>query len=645
MSILDDLKSDEPDDEFADPLPPNTQEAETRPLNAQHCVVDAAVAAALPTDMLTRLRGEESLAVVARVPSAAWVHPVESAMIRLGVTCEFFCRDGSIKSHTPEIGNVDVASRLSRGRSAFGIAPSISLLPRALVASADLTVEIRIDGAILGSAISRYTGTELQVEQAIGLGLDLHDIVAAFRAGSPADEIVDRLRRMAGRLASPRQDRLPQLIDAVEYGNAREWGLALGRDLEDYRAGRLAWSEISGNALFGGAPGVGKTYFGRVLAQHLGIPLIATSISELFAASAGYLDSVIKALREVFARAEAAAPCAILLDELDALPSRDALNDRNASWWTPVIADLLLLLDSASNRRRDGVFVWAATNHPDRIDPALLRPGRLDRVIPFTPPGPAGIASIIRHHLAGDLTDADLTTIGHLGLGRSPAELAMAVRLARQTARDARRNLAYDDLLGALAPRAEIEPAMLRRISLHEAGHAVIAIVLGVDIVVAVDLIGSDGAFGQTVMRRPSGIETRQTIENRVTSQLGGRATEMVFYDGDCSANAGGSVDSDLGRVTEAVTAMRVSHGLNEAGELAYLGGPDRCGTLLQYDPMLRMAVNQDLARLHARAVDIVERHRASIEAVAAALADRRHLTGDEVRRLVEAHPGTPTLA
>lgn len=478
------------------------------------------------------------------------------------------------------------------------------------------------------------------------IGLDLHDIVAAFRAGSQADEIVDRLRRMAGRLASPRQDRLPQLVDAVEYGQAREWGLALGQDLEEHRAGRLAWSEISGNALFGGAPGLGKTFFARILAQHLGIPLIATSISELFANSAGYLNSVIKALRDVFARAEASAPCAILLDELDALPSRNSINgDRNASYWTPVIADLLLLLNSASNGRRQRVFVWAATNHPDRIDPALLRPGRLDRVIPFTPPGPDGIASITRHHLAGDLADTDLTAIGHLGLGRSPAEIAAVVRSARQTARGARRDLAYDDLLDAFAPHSEIEPGLLRRIALHEAGHAVLAIVLGVDEVVAVDLLGSIRALGQTVMRRPNGIETRPTIENRVTSQLGGRATEAVFYDGDCSANAGGSGDSDLGRATEAITAMRLSMGLGHVDELAYLGSPERCATLLQYDPVFRQAVNQDLARLHARAVDIVERHRVAIEAVAAALAERRHLTGNEARSIVAAHPGTPALA
>lgn len=93
--------------------------------------------------------------------------------------------------------------------------------------------------------------------------------------------------------------------------------------------------------------GDGKDSLRQILANQLGVPLIATSIADLFATIAGFLDSVIKATNEIFSRAEAAAPCVFFLDELDALPGRHDLDARSASWWTPVIANLRLLLDLA----------------------------------------------------------------------------------------------------------------------------------------------------------------------------------------------------------------------------------------------------------------------------------------------------------
>ena len=286
------------------------------------------------------------------------------------------------------------------------------------------------------------------------------------------------------------------------------------------------------------------------------------------------------------------------------------------------------------------MFVWAASNHPTRIDPALLRPGRLDRVIHFRPPGPEGIVSIVHHHLEGELPGIDLTAIGQLGLGRSPAEIAAAVSSARRAARAAKRALGYDDLVEALAPRADVDDATLRRIAHHESGHVVTAIALDVDEVVAVDVVGNAGAYGRTVMRQRPGIETRATIENRAVSQLGGRAAECEIYDGDCAGNAGGDTSSDLAAATGAVTALRISLGLG--GELTYRGGPDAVTDLLRTDPMLRAAVDRDLARLHARAIDIVRRHRSALDAITAALLKRRHLTGDEARRIFARHAPAP---
>lgn len=649
------------EDEADLPPPGETFHPDRCPIrtDAARCLADATIDAALTPAIRARLTGNEAIAVVMRVPGASWVAPIELAVRRLNDRARTVARDGSNRTaHRPDAGNGDAARQLAKGEMVIGISALPSILPRALTAAADLTLEIRFDAEILGAAMARFTTSVAPPDAIEGLGaLDFDDLVSGFRAGSSPAEIAERLRRSARRLAAPREDRLPNLADAVEYGEAREWGLALARDFERFRKTRrnrnnrsdgLAWSEVGtgANALFGGPPGLGKTYFARILANHLGVPLISASISDIFATSAGYLDSVVKGIREVFAKAEASAPAAVLWDELDALPSRESLNNINsrssnaASWWTPVIAEFLLQLDSAVAGRRRAVFVWAASNHPHRVDPALLRPGRLDRVIVFRPPGPEGVASILRHHLGTDLPGVDLTAIGQLGFGRSPAEIAAVVSTARRAARGANRALGYDDLVGALAPKPDVDEATLRRIARHESGHVVTAIALGVDEVVAVDVLGNAGAFGRTIMRQHKGLETRATIENRVIHQLGGRAAEFATYAGDCAANSGGDSSSDLALASAAVTALRISLGLG--GGLAYLGGPDQAADLLRADPELRAAVDGDLARLHGRAVEIVCRHRSALEAIAAALVERRHLTGDDARAIFASHPPAP---
>ncbi|MBR0913868.1 AAA family ATPase [Bradyrhizobium japonicum] len=620
---------------------PAEPEARFGRVEASRCLADAALEAALAPEVAARLGGAEQIALTVRVPSAEWVKPIGAAFRRLESQLEIIARDGSSRSgHKADAGNEEVGRHLSRGRSVVGIAHSVALLPRALIAAADAALEVKSDAAVVGIAIARHVGASPPDGPIEGLGsLDFNDLVSAFRPGSDATEIAERLRLAGKRMCSPRSDRLPRLSDAVEYGPARDWGLALGFDFSEWRAGRLAWRDVGGagaNAVFVGESGLGKTFFARVLAAHLGIPLIATSIAETFASSAGYLDSVIKAIRETFARAEASAPCALLWDEIDALPMRSALDGRSSSWWTPVVTEFLTLLDSAVSSERVGVCVWAATNYENRLDPALIRPGRLERIIRFAPPGPEGLVSVARHHLAGELAQADLSDVGRLGIGRGPAGIAAAVKEARRAARQAGRALVLDDLVEALAPRADVDPTTLARVCGHEAGHAVVALALEVDEIVAVDVIGTADSLGRTMMRGREAVETRATIEDRVTARLGGRAAEAVLFDGDCSANSGGGETSDLAMASRAISALHFSEGLG--GGLVYLGDDEAAASMLRLDVRFRATVEADLARLHDRAVAILRRERRALEAIAAALADRRHLGADEIRRLFHAN-------
>jgi hypothetical protein len=260
--------------------------------------------------------------------------------------------------------SVEVAVHLARGRPVVGVAAHRDALPSVLRRAADVTLTMgTLDGATLGRAIQMFTGTRAPtgIDDKLALGLDFNDLVSAFRKNSSAADIVDRLRKAGAALrGGGSAERLPDLETAIEYGAARVWGLALARDITDFKAGKRA-----------------------------------------------------------------------------------------------------------------GIVVVGLTNNIAGVDAAILRPGRLKRAIEVTRPDHAGILNVLRHHLDDSLNDADLTEVGHLLAGSTPADVMMVVRGARRIARYAGHELELDDLLQSIAPLEQIPANALMRISAHEAGHAV----------------------------------------------------------------------------------------------------------------------------------------------------------------------------
>jgi hypothetical protein len=159
-------------------------------------------------------------------------------------------------------------------------------------------------------------------------------------------------------------------------GEAMAWANRLLADLERWRAGEIPFEAIERHVVLASEPGLGKTTFARSLAKSARLPLVATSVGAWFSSSAGYLDSVVKAIDGAFARAAASAPAILFLDELDALPSREALGPREGSWWTPVIGHMLTTLDGAISGVAGRLIIVGATNYAQKLDPALIRPGR-----------------------------------------------------------------------------------------------------------------------------------------------------------------------------------------------------------------------------------------------------------------------------
>jgi cell division protease FtsH len=610
--------------------------------SARCAIIGTAFHAATSGAIRRQLKGNSALALVVLVPGPSWIQPVRNLFVqRFGKQWQAIATEALRTPQQKSERNSEVAADLARGRPVIGVAVERDALPAALTTAADLTIRINTPGGVtIGRAIRMFTGQPAPavIDEKIAFGLEFHDLVAAFRANSSPAEIVERLRKAAAAMrGAGTTERLPALEQAIEYGDARTWGMALARDIADYRAGRLDWQDVDRGAVLFSEPGLGKSLYARILAQACGVPLVAFSIADLFANSPGYLDSVIKASREMFERAAALAPCILFLDEIDALPNRATMSPRGADWWTSVITDFLLSLDNAVAGKRAGIVVIGATNNIEGVDAAVLRPGRLERAIEVKRPDHAGAVNILRHHLNGELSEADLTDIAHLMDGSTGAEIMMAVRGARRIARYAGRALELDDLLRAIAPVDDIAPAALNRICIHEAAHAVASLVVLSGVLKRCIVGSTAGSAGRTLIQRDTDdLLTRDSVERRAVVLLAGRTAEQILI-GDAGLGAGGDDESDLAQVTQLIATLHASTGLGDT--LTYIVSHQDVLNAVRADRELRSKVEQHLRSLQARTDEIVRRHRDAIIAVADQLSIRRQLSGEEIRRIVEATP------
>ena len=613
-------------------------------MSAVEALVTAALDEALTPIARKQLRGAKRLAVVIGVPSKGWVQAVKQHLFGLSsLPTVDFSRDGSMRSRDVRTeGNDEVSSALASGKRVIGVSQAPDrMLPESLLNSADLRISVRAPRvSTITKAMKlclRGRRPKLPISEADVAGLDFSDFVSAMRKGSSPQEAASRLRATVdARWPAARRLRLPSLEEATFYGEAREWGLRLKSDVDAWRAGEIA--DLSGadkGVCLYGPPGSGKSYFAMILADSLKLPLVSTSVAELFATSTGYLDSVIRAQRKVFETALARAPSIMFIDELEAMPNRAMLSPRGRDFWLPLVDDFLLLLDSATSSR-DGVVVIGATNRIEDIEVALLRPNRLERAIEVRAPDDAAdLAQIIRFHLRDDLLDSDLLSIAETGIGATAAEAMMWVRGARRRAREARRPMIVEDLAAEVAPPDTRSPHDLRIGAVHEAAHAVVAMALGLGPPARISLIMRPGAGGSMQLggTREPGLMTRATIENLAVVALAGRASEAVILS-HVTGGAGGAHDSDLSVATRLVACIHATYGLGDSLVFrSTLGGLD---DLIRSDRDVLALVDRELKRLLHAAEGLVTEYRDEIEAVAEELLMRRHLTGAQLSTVLD---------
>lgn len=607
-------------------------------------LVDAAIRrATTAADRRRILRDSRPAAVVIRAASSAWIEAVERYLNGLPHDWLVLARSGSDpRRHTASAGNEDVVESLSRGRSVIGVAVDPERqLPRTLTAAADVNIELGdLDADIVGKAMrSRFRGDAVTVPADVLTALQIGDVVAAMRPGVSPEEAIELMRR-ASRRRSAGSDvsTAPDLASAIEFGAAREFGLALAQDIRDFREGRQTWADSMKGGLFFGKPGTGKSVLCASIAAAADVPLLRFSVASAFDKNS-HLGTVIESFKNIMFQATSLGSCCVLvLEEIEFVPRRDRLDDHGKSFWLPIIDLVMLLTDAglAANEpnggagRPVGVFILACTNHLDMVEPALLRPNRLEVAVEVMPPDVAGIANILRFHLGGTLVGEDISAVARSLEGATAAEVMAVVRAARRAARHAGRPMTLADLTSAAHGGDGRSAQVVWRTAVHEAAHAVATIVTGEGGLVYVSIQGSGGHT--RIEGDQDDLPTLESIERTAVCLLAAGAAESLIV-GSLSVGWSGADRSDLGKVARLLSRVHASSGLT--GNLFLRAETDAALETVRADAELGRAVEDHVRRLYGRAVALVGRHRDRIFAVAEALLAKQHLDGAEVVRIL----------
>ncbi len=426
--------------------------------------------------------------------------------------------------------------------------------------------------------------------------------------------------------------------------------------LKDPQKFQKLGGRIPKGVLLMGPPGTGKTLLARAVAGEAGVPFFSISGSEFVEMFVGVGASRV---RDLFEQAKKHAPCVVFIDEIDAVGRhRGAGLGGGHDEREQTLNQLLVEMDGFESH--DGIILMAATNRPDVLDPALLRPGRFDRRIVVNRPDVRGREEILRVHTRkvqlGE--DVNLSVIARGTPGFTGADLANLVNEAALiAARNNRKAVTMQDfeaakdkvLMGSERRSIVISEEEKRNTAYHEAGHTIVALkVPHADPLHKVTIIPRGMALGVTQQLPESDryMHTREYLESQIAILMGGRVAEEIFLG---SMTTGAS--NDLERATEIARKMVCEFGMSRLGPLTF-GRSDEAIFLgkelvrhQNYSEDTAIKIDQEVNRIvmeqYERARRIILEHREAVERLVQALLEKETLEAQEIRHIVAGHSVT----
>ena len=408
--------------------------------------------------------------------------------------------------------------------------------------------------------------------------------------------------------------------------------------------------KIPRGVLLVGPPGTGKTLLARAVAGEAGVPFFSMSGSEFVEVLVGVGASRV---RDLFDQAKKASPSIIFIDEIDAVGRQRGSSINTNDEREQTLNQLLVEMDGFDNRQ--AVVVIAATNRPDGLDQALLRPGRFDRRVTVDRPDWNGRLAILKIHTRKVPLDrdVDLISVARATTGMVGADLANLVNEAALLA--ARRNLdavnqnSFEEALDKILLGAE-RPLVLSNTDLeitayHEGGHALTGLLLeGTDPVTKVTIIPRGQALGVT-MYTPLDDRynySREYLLARVVTLLGGRAAEQIIFN-EITTGA----ENDLQRVTQVARQMVMRWGMSERlGTISYstrenpFGGGGDTGAPSDYSEETAQLIDEEVQRIvntcYEQAVTLLTTYRPTLDRIAQELRRSETIDAKQLHRIME---------